>query len=399
MHSRLRLVLMVMMLACLVVVSPAKDKRRHHPSQPIFVITNDDGLLANDVSFWLPGNTQQGPTLTLQTTLATGGRGIGGGFFGSPRVVMLPDSSAQCLYASNAGTNNITTINIQSQQVAGTFSGLRGDKGTTNGIGLVVNSNYLYAGYTASNTLVTFAIQPGCQLSFLGDMPVAGLNGGFIAGMAIHGNMLVVAYGDGSIQSFNIANGLPISNDDEQNSTGFASAYFPESVDITQDGHFAVFGDSAIATSVEVSDISSGKLTQTVLYTVSTATNAVGPGNNAASARLSPDESLLYIGNSQGGSVTAAFFNKNTGKVSPGCFSGVLSGYYEPWAYIGSVVTRDPTGTGGVLYVAEFGSSIGILEVSSTGTTCTLTESPNSPIPDNSSSGLLSIQVFPPRPF
>ena len=52
------------------------------------------------------------------------------------------------------------------------------------------------------------------------------------------------------------------------------------------------------------------------------------------------------------------------------------------------------------LYVSEFAqSSIGILEISSTGTTCTLTESPNSPIPDNSSSGLLSIQVFPPRPF
>lgn len=399
MHPQSRLVLMALMLACLAVVSTAKDKRHHSPSQPIFVITNDDGVLGNDVSFWLAGNTQQGPTLTLQTALATGGRGIGGGFFGSPRVAFLPDSSAQCLYASNAGTNNITTINLQSQQAMGSFSGFRNDKGTTNGIGLAVNSNYLYAGFTASNTLVTFAVQAGCQLSLLGDMPVAGLNGGFIAGMAIHGNMLVVAYGDGSIQSFNIANGLPISNDDEQNSAGFASAYFPESVDITQDGHFAIFGDAAIATTVEVSDISSGKLAPTVMYTVSTATNAVGPGNNAASVRLSPDESLLYIGNSQGGSVTAAFFNKNTGKVSPGCFSGVLNGFFEPWTYIGSLVTRDPTGTGGVLYVAEFGSSIGILEVSSTGTTCTLTESPNSPIPDNSSSGLLSIQVFPPRPF
>ena len=61
MHSRLRLVLMAMMLACLAVVSPAKDKRRHHPSQPIFVITNDDGLLANDVSFWLPEIRSRAP--------------------------------------------------------------------------------------------------------------------------------------------------------------------------------------------------------------------------------------------------------------------------------------------------------------------------------------------------
>ena len=182
----------------------------------------------------------------------------------------------------------------------GNFSGSPTDKGNTNGIGLAFSNNYLYAGFTASNTLVTFAVRLGCQLSLLGTMPVAGLNGGFIAGMAIHGNMLVVTYGDGSIQSFNIANGLPISNDDEQNSAGFASAYFPEAVDITQDGHFAIFGDAAIATTVEVSDISSGKLAPTVMYTVSTATNAVGPGHNAASVRLSPDESLLYIGNSQG---------------------------------------------------------------------------------------------------
>ena len=179
MHPQSRLVLMALMLACLAVVSTAKDKRHHSPSQPIFVITNDDGVLGNDVSFWLAGNTQQGPTLTLQTALATGGRGIGGGFFGSPRVAFLPDSSAQCLYASNAGTNNITTINLQSQQAMGSFSGFRNDKGTTNGIGLAVNSNYLYAGFTASNTLVTFAVQAGCQLSLLGDMPVAGLNGGF----------------------------------------------------------------------------------------------------------------------------------------------------------------------------------------------------------------------------
>ena len=399
MHPRLELVLMATISACLVVVCPAKDKRPHPASQPIFVITNDDALLSNDLSFYLAGSNQQGPTLTLQTALVTGGLGIGGGFFGSPRVALLPSSSAQCLYASNAGTNNITTISIQSQQVVGTFAGFRNDKSTTNGIGLAISNNYLYAGYTASNTLVTFAVQPGCQLSLLGDTAVAGLNGGFIGGMAIHGKLLVVAYGDGSIQSFNIANGLPISNDDEQNSAGFASATFPESVDITQDGHFAIFGDAALATTVEVSDISSGKLTASVMYTLGTATNAVAPGTNAASARLSPDESLLYIGNSQGGSVTAAFFNKNTGKVSPGCYSGVLNGFYEPWAYVGSVVTRDPTGTGGVLYVAEFGSSIGILEVSSNGTTCTLTESPNSPIPDNSSPGLLSIQVFPPRPF
>lgn len=399
MNFRISLFFCAVVSVCLAANGAAKEKPTHPGSPSPVVITDDDGILGNIASFYQAGSNSMGPTLSLQTMVGTNGRGIGGGFFGSPRVITLPDNSTQCVYVSNAGTNNITTINLQSRQIVGSFSGLRNDKGNTNGIGLAMNSNYLYAGYTASNTIVAFAVEPGCQLLMLGDIPVAGLNGGWVGGMAVHGNTLVIAYGDGSIQSFNIANGIPVANEDEQNSAGFASAFFPESVDITQDGHFAIFGDAATATVVEVSDISSGKLAPTVMYTIGTPTNAVGPGNNSASVRLSPDESLLYIGNSQGGSVTAAFFNKQTGKVSHGCFSGVLNGFYNPWAYIGSLATRDTSGTGGVLYVAEFGSSLGILKVTSDGTTCSLKESPNSPVADDSSDGLLSIWVFPPRPF
>jgi 6-phosphogluconolactonase (cycloisomerase 2 family) len=312
---------------------------------------------------------------------------------------MLPSSSAQCLFVSDAGSSDIAAINIQTQTVLGTFQGSTNDNGTSNGIGMVMNQNYLYAGYTLSNTIATFSIGAGCQLSFLGDIAVTPLNGGWIAGMALNGNVLVVAYIDGSIQSFNTASGIPTSNNDEQNATGFASAYFPDSVDITQDGHFAIFGDAAVPTTVEVSDLSSGKLAPTVMYILGTANTAIGPGINSATARLSPDESLIYIGNSQNGYVTAAFFNRNTGKVTGGCNSPQLANFYNPWAYVGSLQTRDTTGTGNVLYVAEFGSSIGIVNVTSTGTACTLTESAASPVTDDLSPGLLSIQVFPPRPF
>ena len=114
--------------------------------------------------------------------------------------------------------------------------------------------------------------------------------------------------------------------------------------------------------------------------------------------RLSPDESLIYIGNSQNGYVTAAFFNKTTGKVTSGCNSALLNLFYNPWAYVGTLRTRDTTGTGNVLYVAEFGSDIGLINVTSTGTACTLTEAPGSPV-TAASPGLLSIETFPPRPF
>ncbi len=240
------------LLTALVMAAPvfcaAGDSRSKISGTTTYVITNDDAGVYSYASFYVATDSQQGPTLSLQQSVDVGGRGIGGGFFGTSRIAMLPDASAQCVYVSDALTGDIAEIDLQTQELVGNVSGYRGDKGNTNGIGLAVNSNYVYAAYTASNTIGTFAVQPGCQLVFVDDVPVAGLNGGWIGGMAIHGNMMVVAYGDGSIQSFNIANGLPVSNNDEQNSAGFARAYFPESVDITQDGHFAIFGDSAVQT-------------------------------------------------------------------------------------------------------------------------------------------------------
>jgi len=372
------------------------------PDSPIYVLTNDDGIQHSYVGFYLAGGTQDAPTLTYQKTINTLRKGIGGGYFAIPRLNMLPGPSPQCLYASNAATGDITSIDLQAQSLAGVFDASENDVGDANGIGVVLNANYLYAGYSTSNTIATFSIQPGCQLTFLSDIAAAGLNGGSPSGMALHGNILVVAYADGSIESFNIANGAPVSNGDAQNSTGFAQAYFPEGVDITQDGHFAIFGDSSVPPTVEVSDISSGKLTPTVLYTVATPTNAVAPGLSSAAVRLSPDQSLLYVTNNDGGTVSAAFFDAKSGRVSRGCTSRSLHGFYDPWGYIGSIATRDTTGTGGLVYVAEYGFSssyIGFLEVHSDGITCTLTEAGASPVQDQFTSGLLSIQVYPPRPF
>jgi hypothetical protein len=403
MNFRLRLFLTAIMLASLGTLCGAASKHLSVPGQSTYVITNDDGTLHTYVSFFLAGGTQGAPTLTFASDTNTQGKGIGGGFFGLPRVNMLPDSSAQCVYASNAGSSDISGINIQSRVLGGIFPASPADVADSDGIGLVLNSNYLYAAYSDSNTIATFAVLPGCQLSYLSDLPVAGLNGGLIAGIALNGNMLVLTYGDGSIQSFNVSTGLPVSNNDLQNSTGYINgAFFPEGVDVTADGHFAVFGDSSLASVIEVSDISSGKLTPTVQYTVPSLATSVATTHNSGSIRLSPDESMIFMGNNDGGSVAAVFFDKRTGKVSAGCQSPALAGFYNPWAFVGSIATRDTTGSGGVLYVAEYGFSgsyLGILNINTNGVTCTLTESPNSGVADLLSDGLLSISVFPPRPF
>ena len=376
-----------------------------------YIISNADGTTHSYVSFFAPGGTQSAPSLSFSFDVNTLGIGIGGGFFGLPRIAMLPNQSTNCLYASNAQTADITGVNIQSRTVTGSFAASGTDAADAQGIGVVVNSNYLYAAYTTSNTIATFSVQNGCQLTFLNDTSAAGLNGGSITGMALHGSMLVVAYGDGSIESFNVGNGTPVSNGDAQNSTGYTSynANFPEGVDITADGHWAIFGDSSVRTTVEVSDISSGHLTPTRFYNLGGGANAVGPsigsratGVNSGAVRLSPDQTLIYIGNNDGGSVSAALFNTTTGKVGTSCSSPRLTGYYNPWAFTGSLVTRDNTGTGGVLYVAEYGYSgsyIGVVKIQSNGMTCTLTESSASEVPDTLSEGTLSLAAYPPRTF
>lgn len=411
MRSQLRFILAALLSASLATVALAADKPAASPAPATYLIANDDGPDHSYVSFFTPSGTQNAPSLTLNTDVDSAGLGIAGGYFPLPRLAMPVDGSTPCLYASNAGTADIAGINIQTKTLTGNFLGSAGDAGDANGIGLVVNDNYLYAGYSASNTIGTFAVLPGCQLSFLGDTPAAGLNGGSVAGMALHGQLLVITYADGSIESFNVSNGTPVSNGDEQNSTGFTrnNTYFPEGIDITADGHYAIFGDSSLNMVVEVSDISSGHLTATIPYVLNVMNRTPSPsvrptllGANSAAIRLSPDQSLLYISSNEVGSVSAAFFNPQTGVIAGGCSSPSLHNFFNTWTWTGAIVTRDNSGTGNVLYVSEYStdaSTIGVLTVNVSGGRCTLTESAGSGVLDELSPGLLTVATYPTRSF
>jgi hypothetical protein len=71
------------------------------------------------------------------------------------------------------------------------------------------------------------------------------------------------------------------------------------------------------------------------------------------------------------------------------------------WSYLAGLGLETTTGTGEVLYVAEYGSTSGIamLQVTSSAGTCALSELSSSPVADPNSPGLLSIGAFPPRGF
>ena len=361
-----------------------------------YVITNDDlpYPFGTGISVY---TVEAGGALSSPHQIKTLGFGIGGGFFGANRISVLNGGGQQCVFASSAATGEIVGVAINTLTVGGSATGSPTDLGTTNGIGMVMNGQYLYASFTDTNTIGTFAVQSGCSLSFINDVSVVGLAGGVINGMAIHGNMMIATYTDGSIQSFNISAGAPVSNGDEQYATSTLNsmdATYPNSIDITSDGHYAIFGDTSTSVVVEVSDISSGRLTPTVLYT----------GNKSISSSnimLSPDETVLYVANTQGATVSAYFFNAATGVLSGGCKSKTVSGQSANWSYLAGLGFPSQTGNGDGVYVAEFCGTSGIALVSLTvkGQTCSMQEVKGSPFTDPNSLGLLSIGTFPPRSF
>jgi 6-phosphogluconolactonase (cycloisomerase 2 family) len=362
------------------------------PVHYLFANNDPPGKVSNSSNFYSVGARG---LLTPKAVVTTGFGGIGGGYFGLDKVRALQNGKEQCVFVSDSFTGLVAGIVVSTLNVSGAFAGSATDSGQANGVGLALNSTYLYASFTDSNTIGTFKILPNCKLKFVGDVSAQGLNGGSLDGMAIHGNLLVVTYVDGSIESFDISNGEPVSNGDLQNSTGFIKeGDEPGGVDITSDGHYAIFGDVSVTTTVEVSDISSGKLTKTIVY-------HLGSRRNSSTVLLSPDETLLYIGSTQSGQIVAAFFDKTNGTLTPGCASGPLHGFDTDWAYVGTLATAGTSGTGNVVYAAEFGSpgSIAIVNVMSSGGKCTLKESPKSPVIDPQSPGLLSIGVYPPRAF
>ncbi len=365
------------------------------PATSSYLVSNDDLPFKTAATSGTLFTIASDGSLGNANRVSLGGSGSGGGAFTAGRVSVLQSASQACAYLSLSGAAEVGAVDLNAQQDIGNFPASATDAAFTDGLGLANNGTYLYASFSTSNTLATFAVLPGCALSFLGDISLMGKHLGTLKGMAVHGNLLVVAYGDGSIESFDVSGGIPVSNGDLQNATGYTTDQFATGVDITQDGHYAIFGDVSTITSVEVSDISSGKLTKTMLYNLGTA------GGNSNNVYLSPDETLLYVSNASNGKLTAAFFDKTTGKLTPGCTSSTLKGFDTKWVFLGGLATQLNTGTGSVLYVAEYGSSsgVGVVNIASSGTACTLTEATKSPMVDPDSTSLLSIGVYPPRSF
>ena len=378
------------------------------------VVTNDDSSSANTTTLYRIKDNQLVPSLKLKTTIATGGVGDGDGFLEGQQQAFVRSGGASCLFISDAGSPDIAAINTSTGLLVGNFRGSMNDDANPGGISLLPSPDrkFLYAAYRPrafgqGSPIAVFQIGAGCGLSFVSDVRTFGSQGGGLEGMAARGNILVVGFGDGSIQSFRIRGSSLKSNHDQQNSTGFVThntGLGPGSVQITNDGHFAVFGDlvsnrQGDFTEIEVSDISSGKLTPTVDYGGGNHSNGdLGAGISSNSAVLSSDENHIYVSNVLSGQVTVLGFDPATGAVSPGCISTPLKGFGGGFDATGQIAAAGVENGKDVAWVAEDGnggpSGIGILDIAFDGATCTVNESPASPAGDPNSGNLRSLTAF-----
>lgn len=371
-----------------------------------YVVTNDDNPTAgaNSATVFSVG---AGGKLTMVTSFPTGGTGLGGGFFATGRVNILKSATQNCAYVGDAWSaggygyypGDVYAINMATLTGVGAFTANSLDNGGFYGISLAENAKgtFLFAAYTGSNTIATYAQGSDCSLTYKSEIITIGVNGVPVDGMRVtpNGKTLILGYSDGSIGAYKInptTGALTLIN------RYLVTDSLPAGgVDITKDSKWALFGDAAASPTVEVAPINAnGSLGPTVGY------SGIGTGSNSNNVWLSPDETLVYVSDNSTGQIAAAPFNATTGVINTAasCTSPVLTGFGSTWYYLGSVATGSTAGTGSPLYAAEWGggnpSGIGIVKVKAP---CTLTEASGSPASDPDSLYLLTVGVDPPRKF
>jgi hypothetical protein len=372
-----------------------------------YVITNDDNPAGNSASIFSIGDRG---ALNLVTTITTGGYGRGGGYYAAGRVNILRSKTQNCAYIgdalgpTNSRPGDVASIDMSSLKLVGTYPAESLDSGALWGIGLAENpaGTFLFAAYSTSGTIATYAQNADCRLAYRGELITIGANVGSVDGMKVtpNGKYLIVAYSDASIGSYAInakTGTLSLIARYLVVDSGLAAG-----VDITADGKWAVFGTNSIGTGgeVEVAAIHpDGSLGATIGYM------PIGQGSNSSNVWLSPDETYIYISNNFSGQITAVPFEAQTGVIDPAaaCTSAPLKNYNNTWQNLGNVTTRGLTKLGAPLYAAEWSytdpGGIAIVDITVKNGVCRFVEAEDSPVADPVSDYLMTVGVDPPRPF
>jgi|HubBroStandDraft_6_1064221.scaffolds.fasta_scaffold117598_2 hypothetical protein len=385
----------------------------------VYVNDNYQAVGANTVSLF----HFTGPALSYISPYATTSTGIAFRPVPNQVVAAAYSSTVGCVFASDPlGDASFPTGDVAAFKVhaggalvrVGNYDDPTNISGNNDLLTLAIDRRagepLLFASYQAESKIASYKINTStCALTWVSSTPATGLKNGWAIAMAVdntpnNNDVLVVSYGDGSIQSFKNAGGF-LTPTPAILSAGFIGhRAVPQGLDITENGKWAVFADSnGPATELEVAPILTGGLGPTTDY----------PGLNAAQGSenvwLSPgtvgSKYYVYVTNNTSGDVST-FKISAAGIITPAGACG--TGYTNPtplnaslWSFpAGLHTTGTTTASGGNLVVTEFGlpSSVALLKIQNA-TGCTA-EVPGSPFADsNSNNGLNSVDVLPSRPY
>lgn len=331
-----------------------------------------------------------GASLKRSKPLLTGGWGLGGGYFGTTLQTVATVGSNMCVFVSDPGSDDIAAFNSTTK--VGNYSDPTGS-GAWSGISLVARGTTLYAAYSASVSIGVWTINSNCSLTLANAamntptyVPVNDL------AVSPNGKTLVVSYAQQNVDSYAVS-GSTLTEKGPYNTFGDTAG-----IDITKDSKFAIFGDfSTTATQVEILAINSdSSLGRSDEY------NVAEGGQDSNEVWLSPDQTLLYVSNNVSLQVTTLKFKEGAAIGKRLAFDCITKLNNPGKAIFNSagLATESSTGTGGYLYVAEWGnpSAVALLKLPKGGCPA---EVSGSPFRNPTASGdfPVTLSAYPPRPF
>ena len=300
---------------------------------------------------------------------ATGGSGVGGGFFAANRATI--GTAGKFLFAANEQSSNISVFSIDPATgvlalVPGSPFLTGGGSGSGVSLGVTPDNQFLFATSSGSNNITVFSIAPNGTLTAIAGSPFA--VGGIPDGIKVSpdGRFLAVALiSTDAVAIFTIASNGAL--------TAVPGSPFPAAafgavagVDINCSGSLLFGGEATVAgTNIDVFSMgSNGALTPIP----GSPFNNQGTGDNSNAVVLSPNDKQLFVSNQVSNTITV--FDV----ASDGALSLVAGSPFAAPGGIPTVMATNEAGT--LLYAYTSGGAVSVFRIAADGT---LTPVPGSP--------------------
>ena len=365
-----------------------------------YLIVDDDNPSGNTATVY---KIASNGTLNQFKILQTGGTGFGGGFFAN--VGATVSQNASCVFIEDAGSNDIAAFSKATGfSKVGNFSNavLNWNEVFGGSMSLTPDGHFLYAGYSGSENVGAWKVNPDCSLTFIAAyVPSNGPDTYGAVEVLPNGKGLLVTAIDLSSVTLFLINSTT-GELTEKNTifwTGVGNCdtngCFPTGIDITKDSKVAIFGNATLGSPAALTaNITPGGLTNPRVW----ATRTPLPVSNNNVPWLSPGaystgSGYIYFGMS--------------GFENPSLIPGVVTAQFteiplnitvvnsivinNPTQFDGRIETVAKTDTGSELVVAEWFNTLETFKINTDGSLTSLHQTT-----DNQANGGLSFSVYPP---